>query len=241
MLRIAICDDDPDFSFQMRSLLERWNNQKYVFSIEEFEDGDSLIKAHKETPFDIIFLDIIMPLFNGIEAAREIRAHDQSSKIIFLTSSPEFAVDSYTVKATNYLLKPIEPEKLFLCLKEVVENITQSARSIIIKSNHATHRIELRNIEYIEAQNKHVLFTLTDGNTVASIDPLYTYTDSFLLADGFFKCHRSYIVNIHQIDSYTSKEIKMHSGFRIPISRTCQHEFESAYFSVFFGKAGDEN
>ena len=111
MLRLAICDDMPDFSNHTKHLIERWNVDNLV--IEVFDNGDSLIAAHVANPFDIILLDIIMPLLNGIDTAAEIRKSDKTVKIIFLTSSSEFAIDSYSGKATNYLLKPVVAERLY--------------------------------------------------------------------------------------------------------------------------------
>ena len=232
MLKIAICDDDPVFLFQTRALIERWNDHRQELIIREFENGDALINSLKELSYDIMFLDVIMPLFNGIEVAREIRKYDSTSKIIFLTSSPEFALDSYSVKAANYLLKPVEPAKLFQALDDIVTNLPHSTHSITVKTASAIHRVQLQNIEYLEAQNKHVLFILSNGTTLDAIEPLHVYSNRLLVDKSFFKCHRSYIINLHQVASYTSKEIQTHSGARLPIARACQHEFEKAYQSA---------
>lgn len=240
MLRVAICDDLQVFLNHIKKTLLNWEGRPNDMCVQTFEDADSLLTAHNSKPFDIILLDVIMPLLNGIEAAREIRQHDQSVKIVFLTTSPEFAVDSYTVKANNYLLKPVDPEKLYACLQELVEEMQKDPKTIVIKSAKALHHVDVKNIEYLEAQNKHVLFALSDGTTITSIEPLYSYEDQLPLADGFFKCSRSYIVNIHRIDTYTTKEIQMQSGYRISISRNCHKEFEAAYFEVLFGKDGDK-
>lgn len=238
-MRLAICDDNSEFLNQTRQAIALWAAQPCDLTVELFEDGDALINAHTLSPFDIILLDVVMPLLNGIDTAREIRQCDRSVKIVFLTSSPEFALDSYSVKANDYLLKPLNPQKLYRCLEELSEEIRAKARSITVKSVGALHRVEISSIEYIEAQNKHVLFALTGGQTIESIEPLYTYEDKLLLSDGFFKCNRSYIVNIHRIVTYSLKEITMHSGCRISISRNYQKEFEAAYFSLLFRKAGD--
>lgn len=239
MLRIAICDDTPEFLEEAKRQILLWDSQPYIPVIELFSDADALISRHSIKPFDIILLDVVMPLLGGIEAAAEIRQQDKSVKIVFLTSSPDFAVDSYRVKASNYLLKPIDPQLLFRCLDELAEELRQNAKSILVRGHHAVHRVLLHQIEYIEASNKDVLLTLTDGQTIVTSEPLYMLENRLLLSDGFFKCSRSYIVNIHQIDSYSPKEVKMRSGCRLPISRSCQKEFEAAYFTALFGKVGD--
>ena len=240
MLRVAICDDLQVFLNHIKKMLSNWEGRPKNMFVQTFEDADSLLTAHNSKPFDIILLDVIMPLLNGIEAAREIRQYDKSVKIVFLTTSPEFAVDSYTVHANNYLLKPVDPEKLYACLQELVEETQKSSKTIVVKSAKALHHVDIKNIEYLEAQNKHVLFALSNGTTITSIEPLYSYEDHLPLIDGFFKCSRSYIVNIHHIDTYTTQEIQMHSGYKIPISRNYQKEFEEAYFEVLFGKDGDK-
>ena len=239
MFRIAICDDDFNFISHTKEVLLNWDKKAENLSISTFNNGDSLIDSHVQTPFDIILLDILMPLTSGIEVARELRNIDKSVKIVFLTSSPEFAVDSYSVKASNYLLKPLDATKLIQCLDELMTGIEKDAEYIYNKTLHAVYKTLLKDIEYLETQNKHVLFSLSDRRTLESLIPLYEYEAELTLEMGFFKCHRSYMVNMQHIDTYTTKEIKMHSGYRIPIARNRHLEFIEAYFSYIFRKAGD--
>jgi len=238
-MRIAICDDDILFLKRIEQLIHDWGNKPASFNLQTFTDGDSLISMHRREPFDVILLDVIMPVLNGIGTAKEIRASDKSVKIIFLTSSSEFAVESYTVKADNYLLKPIQSETLYDTLNEIRTELLRKSHRITIKDLHAVYRIEVHNIEYIESQNKHIQFFLTDGRKLESTAPLYSYENDLLFEDGFFKCHRSYIVNIYHISSFTSKDIKMKSGTLIPVSRNVKKEFEEAYFSLLFNEAGE--
>jgi DNA-binding LytR/AlgR family response regulator len=238
-LRIAVCDDDQNFLQQAKQLLDSWVCPSGTHLTEVFSDGDALISAHGKSPFDIILLDVVMPLLSGMEAAREIRQTDKTVKLVFLTSSPEFAVESYTVKADNYLLKPINKERFFACLDELKADLEAASKSITVKSPAAVHRIKLLEIEHLESQGKHVFFSLSGSRSLYGMEPLYTYEKALTLKDGFFKCHRSYLVNIHKIRTFTPKEITMNSGIRIPISRSCQKEFETAYFTTLFGKAGD--
>lgn len=238
-MKIAVCDDTYSFLTDTQETIKRWPNRPDGTAISLFCDADALIEAHRVDPFDVIFLDVVMPLLNGIQAAGEIRRKDKNVKIVFLSVSPEFAVDSYTVKADNYLLKPVEQQKLFDCLDEIQLQLQESAKAITVKGVSAIYRIKLQDIEYLESQGKLVCFSLTSGRTIYGTDPLYAYEKSLLLEDGFFKCHRSYLVNIHKIQTFTPKEIIMNSDTRIPISRGCQKEFETAYFAILFGKAGD--
>lgn len=239
MLNIAICDDSKEFLEQIRLLLDCWKDNSRPFLCHTFDNGDSLISAHSKIPFDVILLDVVMPLLNGIETARAIRKIDSNVKIVFLTSSAEYAVDSYTVKANNYLLKPVNSDALYLCLEELFSEIAQSARTLTIKELYSVKKVPLDHIEFVEAQNKHIIFYLNNGSIIETTEPLRILEDKLILNDGFFRCHRSYIVNISYIDTYTLKEVTLRSGKRIPISRSCHKDFENAYFSVTFGNAGE--
>lgn len=238
-MRIAVCDDTKSCLEQVSDIISKWKNCPENIHTEFFEDGDALIKAHFAAPFDIILLDVIMPLLSGIETAAEIRQSDKNVKIIFLTSSSEYAVDSYSVKASNYILKPVVPEKLLNCLDEIYDELKNSSAGIIIKSGTTFHTVKQEEIEYIEAQNKKVVFFLSGARTLTTAEPMYAFEDKLLLKDGFFKTGRSYIVNIHHISSFTQKEITLRSGYKIPLSRSCHKQFEEAYFSLLFGKAGE--
>ena len=240
MIRIAICDDSAVFLEQAKFMLEHWDKSPVKLIIDAFEDADELISTHNEKPFDIILLDVVMPLWGGIEAAKEIRKNDRKVKLVFLTSSAEYAVDSYTVKADNYLLKPVAPEVLFSALEELIAELLKTSRHIVIKTNDAMHRILVSDIEYIEAQNKHVLFVFSNGKELLSTEPLYSFEDKLTLDEGFFKCHRSYIANINYISTYSQKDITMHSGARLPISRSYQKDFSQAFFQVILGKDSDD-
>ena len=238
LLRIAICDDLPEFLLQTRYAIEHWKDKSdnlHNLHIETFEDADTLINNHHNKPFDIILMDIIMPLLNGMDAAKEIRQFDKSVKIVFLTHSSDYAVDSYTVKAHNYLLKPLDTTTLFQCLSEIAEEIAQQAKYLTIRSISAVHRIMLQDIEVIEAHQKHTLISLSNGNLIEAIEPLYFFEEKLLSDVEFYKCHRSYIVNLYRIKTYTQNELLMYCGYRVPISRSAHKNFETTYFSLLFG------
>ena len=111
-MKIAICDDDRQELSHILSLLDSYQAQQHVtFTICPFHDSRKLADTLSETQYNLYLLDIIMPEITGMELAKEIRSFDKAADIIFLTTSPEYAVESYTVKATNYLMKPIVPDR----------------------------------------------------------------------------------------------------------------------------------
>ena len=240
-MRIAVCDDDLAFLARISSLVESWAaGRGLAATVDRFPDGESLIGAHARAAFDIILLDVVMPELDGIEAARRIRTADREVKLVFLTSSSEFAVDSSAVKASNYLLKPADPAALERCLDELADEVMAADRRIMVRGAYEVHSIRPGDIEFVEACGKHVEITLSDGRRIVSVDPLYACEDRLFFSDGFYKCHRSYIVNINHVGTYAPDAVTMRGGARIPIARGCRAEFKEAYFSVLFGKAGDE-
>ena len=234
MLKIAICDDAPQHLFQIRDLLESWNNRPDHLHIDTYTDADSLIASHHVTPYDIILMDVVMPLLNGIDAAKEIRQFDTVVRIVFLTFSTEFAIDAFAVRASHYLLKPVDPKALYDCLNELYKEIFKQTESIMIHCNNSIQRVPLLEIESIEARLKHMLITLANGDTLWATEPLYYFENRLLSLNYFFKCHRSYIVNLYHVRSFTKKDLFTLSGRTLPISRNSSKDFESAYMNLLF-------
>ena len=164
MIRIAVCDDNLEFLERESELIERWSEQSRIpVEIFRFDNGDALIAKNNSVRMDIIFLDIIMPLQNGIDTARELRQSDPVVKIIFLTSSPEYALESYDVKARGYLLKPVSYDKIREVLDDCCYIYNEEPKNIILKTPFGYQKVFFHDIEYAEAQNKKVNFYLQNG------------------------------------------------------------------------------
>ena len=235
MIRIAVCDDSPEFLQQAVNMVERWSEESGVpAEIFRFDNGDALLAKNAVTHMDIIFLDIIMPLQSGIDTAKELRQSDKAVKIIFLTSSPEFALDSYEVKAQGYLLKPATYEKVKETLTECSHTFEEEPKNIVLKTAFGYQKLYFHDMEYAEAQNKRVVFYLRTGKTVESAESLHSLEERLSINDGFFKCHRSYLVYLPNVDHFSMTEIITKSGRSIPIARGYGKAFKEAYFAFVF-------
>ena len=219
-LRIAVCDDSPIFLNKTKTYIETWSaNTGHAVQIFTYDNGDALIEAHKDCHMDIIFLDIIMPLLNGMDTARELRQHDRAVQIIFLTSSPEFALESYEVRAQGYILKPVSQEKLTKELNELAIQYDEEPKHLILKTAFGYQKQYFHDIEYIEVS-----------------EPLNHFEQQLLDTDGFFKCHRSYLVYLPNVNHFNNNEVTTRSGQTIPIARGYGKAFKEAYFSTLFAE-----
>lgn len=235
ILKIAVCDDNPIFLEETTTYIKAWaSGTGHRVQIFSYDNGDALIEAHKACHMDIIFLDILMPLLNGLDTARELRQQDRSVSIVFLTSSPEFALESYEVKAQGYLLKPVSQEKITAELNEISIHIYEEPKNLLLKTTLGYQKQYFHDIEYIEAQNKRVHFHLQSGQILEVPEPLNHFEQQLLNTDDFFKCHRSYLVYLPNVDHFTNTEITTRSGQKIPIARGYGKAFKEAYFSAMF-------
>lgn len=240
-MRIAVCDDDPMELQKITSTLLQYaalHQKEADIAVYAYPDGDSLLGGAKRLGgFSLMILDILMPGMNGMELAREIRDGGDPGKIIFLTSSPEYAVDSYRVGAFYYLLKPFLQEELFSILHKALHAIGEErGSSIMLKQGAKLTKVELRELIYVESANHNVLFHIKSIDVISSFGSLNDYENT-LLADGrFVRCHKSFIVNMDFVKSVTNKEFILTDGQLIPISRNICRQVKSAYFDYFFRK-----
>ena len=224
MLRIAICDDSLEEQAHMGALVREYKSiNAERFETELFCFGsafDMLAALDGGLSFDIILLDVMMPGLTGLEAAREMRSTGKASKIIFLTSSPEFAVESYDVEAFYYALKPIWKEKLFVLLDKAVAELNMGAEeSLLIKSGAGITRILLSTVEFIEVVGRKILYLRIDKSVLEAAGSMNETQAVLARFPQFLKIHRSYIVNLHYIDKLTQRNVKMSSGLLVPLPK----------------------
>ena len=237
MLKIAVCDDSRELLEKVEKDLHEYESVRSTpVTVHTYTNAVDLLDGLKKTDYDILILDIIMPGFTGMQAAHEIRKFNEEIKIIFLTSSKEFAIESYSVGAYYYLLKPVLNEKLFSVLDKVVSEITSKQESCVIYTHMGIVNIPFAKIECLEVYNKHLVFHLSDGSTKETRGALTDYENVFLERKEFLKIHRSYILNMDYIHSIEAGEIVTYSGKRFPVSRLVAKDIKEHYMNYIFTK-----
>lgn len=237
MIKIAFCDDDMEVLHQMNELLDRYRVERneditYAAFQSPFE---LLTEIEKGIRPDILFLDVVMPGQNGMDVAKEIRQYDTNMKIIFLTSSPEFAVESYSVGAYFYQLKPIWEESFFRLMDAVLAECEKKKKnSLILRSKDGITRIDLQQLEYCEVLGRKLLFHLENGAVLESAGSLDDLAGQLMQYSNFFRPHRSFLVNIEYIQNISSRSIKMVNDAEIPIPHGKCSEIKNTYMEYAF-------
>lgn len=234
-MRIAICDDDIKELNNLSKLLNDYREKRKVsLMYMTYSDGFALLEYVRKGGFDFLILDVMMPLVNGMEIAHEIRDFDENIKIAFLTSSPDFAVESYSVEAFGYLLKPATADNLFPLLDKFYRLSQKSEVGLIVKLQNGVDKLPFSKIAFVEVINRVLYFHLTDGNIKKLVAPLSEYEDALLQRPEFIRVHRSYIVNLWQIQELRSADIQTYTGDIVPVSRRLYAQVRNAYMDHLF-------
>lgn len=194
-MRVAICDDSAnDRKSLWRALRAFATENSLSMEIASTEDGVVLLAMEPEllSEIELFFLDIYMKRSNGFDVAKALRAKGVTAPIIFLTSSPDFAVQSYEVEAFSYLLKPVPQDKL----KSLMERFLQSYRP---RSIFLAGRLFMQeDIVFAESDLKNVTLHFRDG-TCARVREKLDTLEQRLEGSSFLRCHQSYLVNLYHV------------------------------------------
>ncbi|MGI6225547.1 MAG: LytR/AlgR family response regulator transcription factor [Peptococcales bacterium] len=235
MIQIAVCDDSIDELSNMVQLINHYRAEKNLnCQYAVFPNGFELVSAlEKGKRFDIYCLDIIMPGFMGIDVAKEIRGFDKTTPILFFTSSSEFALESYSVKAINYVLKPVSKEKFFFTFDDVLEQIKveKDKDVLIVKSNDGIKKILISNLVFVEVMGRNVLYHLCSGKVIQCTEPFSSACETLMKYGCFMKPHRSYLVNMQYVDTIDNYQITLQTLSVIPIAQGKAKEIKQQYLN----------
>jgi len=238
-MNILICDDMRDDGLKLRQAIEASGIEAGCRYFDRGDDALSHIKAGAKV--DLCFLDIIMPGMSGIELARQIRKTEKDGgakpcEIAFLTTSNEYASESFEVKAFSYLLKPPDPEKVERILRDASGAQKSGDRSgMPISTKAVTKFLYFREVSFLEVINNKVYFRLVDGSEIMLVSTLGAILPQIMADKRFAQCHRSFVVNMNEIDKILSNTVLLYSGKQLPISKTYAG-FCDAYIEYLVGE-----
>ena len=234
MLQIALCDDRVEELERVTGLVQEYTqlHPELDGAVRPFQSGYDLLECVRNRGgFDLYLLDVMMPEPDGLAVGAAIRERDQEAMLVYLTSSPDYAVASYRVQAMDYLLKPVERDALFSLLDRAAERARAALPSVTVRTRDGVVVIPLAEIVTVESGDHAARYVLADGRalstgTVRSFDE----TVSPLLAEPrFLRVGASFVVNMLYVDSMTKEQFTMRGGAKIPIPRLKRGEVRQTF------------
>ena len=228
-ISVAIIDDDEKQLNIIKSYFasaEETLEQK--FKLEYFSDGLLFLDKFKDE-YDILMLDIEMPLIDGVSLAKKIRQTGSTCSIIFITHMPQYAIEGYEVEATAYVLKPLKllnfTEAVKRAVKRVLSQRTEAAH-IVLSGRGGIKSISSNDIYYIEAMGHCIIFHTAEGE----------YTDRTTLNgleeklkdSNFARCNSCYLVNLKFVENVSNNTVTVH-GKELAVSRNKKKSFVEKY------------
>ncbi len=230
-MKIGIADDLIEDSDLLITLIKDYFSAcGKEAEISRFFDGESLLMSFSPGCYDIVFLDIYMKDLSGIDTARRICKADRGCKIVFLTTSNEFAAESYEVKAFSYLIKPATPEQIRLIFDRVFHEGKLPSATVPLKlfSSKNTTEIDISNIRYIEMIQRNVYIHLT-FQTFKVSGTFGEYSEILLKYPCFIESIRGLIVNMDRIVDVEENSFVLDNGDRVPIRRRNNSQIKTKY------------
>lgn len=226
-MKIALCEDEEKERESTSLLVKKYKqirpNADVSFNV--FSSGDELLSYLEiHGGFDLYILDVIMPKMNGIETGLQIRNLQDDGLIVYMTTSADFAVDSYQTQAFNYLLKPVKESRFFEVLDRAYAQIeTKKTNGITVKVVGGIMKlIPINSILYVELVNRSVRYYLVGGEVIDSLTfrgAFHNEIEPLLRHDVFALCGSSFAVNLRYVSEVKRGNIILNNGETVPISR----------------------
>ncbi|MEG0453097.1 MAG: LytTR family DNA-binding domain-containing protein [Coprobacillus sp.] len=229
-MKIGVCDDESWFLRIMTEYLEEYKLiSEEPFSIHTFQDPILFLADSDSMNYDIVFLDIEMESINGIEVARQLKFKNPNLLIFFITSHMQYVQDSYTVKAFQYLSKPLEDKEFFMKeLTRAIREFKNGQATFEFNLGNGPEYIQTSNIIYLSTSYKNFKLQTVDGSHFGNLKSVISSREC-LLQFNFFKIHRSTTINLAHVTKFDREFVTMSNDEILPISREKTKEFRKAF------------
>ncbi len=234
-MKIAICDDEKLQIDLLKKYCSSWLGERKLHAeITTYLSAEAFLFAYEDDKsYDILLLDIQMKELDGISLAKKLRELGDKLSILFITGVKELVFEGYHVQAIDYILKPVEQNNLETALDRAYENMQKSEPYILLEIDNELIKLNEKDILYIESiGHKSIVYTL---NEKFEIKKGINTVEKELNQSFFYKCHRSYIINILHISSISKTDVMINTN-PIPIARGKWEELNKAFLSYYRGE-----
>ena len=238
MIKIAVVEDEIEMSNQLLKYIKQFFDENDLdYSVMVFDNAIKLLDNY-DFSFDLIFMDINMPLLNGVEASKKLREIDSEVTLIFITSLAQYAIKGYEVNAFDFILKPVAYYNFAMKLTRALDKLSkEDAKTLVINNKSSIKKIKVRKIYYIEVNEHKLRFHTIEGN-FTTYGTLKTYLE-ILKNDSFALCNQCYFVNLKYVTEVKDNIVRVGND-DLQISRPKRKDFIHA-LNLYFSTGGGSN
>ncbi len=223
MIHIAICDDEKYISDNIKAFASKFFRKKNrEIHLSTFSGGEELLAYDGQ--IDILFLDIQMKGMDGMETAKRLRAGKFKGFLIFITVLREMVFQSFEVQAYDYLVKPVEEPQFEKTMERLYASMCSASEdSLLVQKGYEGRIIQKGEIVFCEIIDRKIYLNLASGEVLDYYERIENLETR--LGGLFFRCHRSYIINLKHLKGYKNGTAYMDNGREVPVSRLRSKEF----------------
>lgn len=233
MVSIAIVEDDRAYAEKLQGYLEQYDTEHQAeLRFRNFYDGLAFLDGYR-SDFDILLMDIEMPMLDGMSAARRIRKVDPHVVIMFITSMAQYAVKGYEVGALDFMLKPVSYTIFSHKLQKAIRLAERNRQAyLLLPVKGIQLRVSIPSILYVEVSGHHLQIHTETGVHCASL-PLKKL-EAELTNHPFAKCNQCYLVNLHHVEEFRGDTVVV-GGHMLQVSRPRRKDFQMALANYYGG------
>ena len=233
-MRIAIVEDEQACADTLQKYLQRYG-QEFLqeLDVTQYENGAVFLREFR-SQFDIILLDISMPVMDGMETARQIRKIDSDVVLLFVTSLSQYAIRGYEVNAMDYILKPVSYFAFSQRLNRAMARVKSHAKNyLIVSTKNGMQKLDISTIYYVESQGHTLILHTRSGDypCAGTMKEIAQTLEEF----HFFRCNKGYLVALQYVDG-VQDGCAVVNGELLLISRARKNEFMDALTEFVGGK-----
>lgn len=232
MYRIVVCDDEKEIlNYILQKVEAGFEQSAFSVNCMAVSDARELVALLQNEPIDIIFLDIDMPFFSGLDIAKMITEKGLKTLLVFVTSYDALVYQTFAYRPFAFIRKSFFQEEIGDIIKRLEQELLSWREELVLQKAQEIVRILVEDIYYIEASGNYI--DIHTKNGMERYRATLANMENELKGKGFLRCHKGYLVNIRHISRMKNNEIELSDGSRLPVGRNYEKEVKQAILLFF--------
>lgn len=239
MLKIAIVDDEPSYVNKLLDYVEEYKkNEKVSVSVDIYNNGADFLTDYKPD-YTIVFIDIEMPIMDGIETAKKLRKIDERVPLVFVTNMAQFAIKGYQVNALDFIVKPISYFNFASKIKKADEIVKKYLDDkVVVNSGTAYMSLSVRDIFYLEVFKHDLIYHTCKGNI--KVKGVMKERASYFESKNFVRIHNCFLVNLEKVVEFKGMTLRLSNDEELPVSQSKRQAVKNAILGYFLSWGGGD-